>query len=412
MVLNKFFSISILIIFFSSFALAETSYTPYSEKSCENGVCILNLYSGIQFVNENNEWKTIDQAKSLKDSGYYLIVNYGKEAEDPKSLEIEDFNYTSVKLKNVDISALSKSEQPLSIKFYDEEGKEKTSQTSLITTKSSDVKKDFSLNWDFGDTIHLGNNSTIIILNSTNSGLISDTYVKNDSLDMNFAINQTLRVDDYTERQRAYFMFNLTSIPLNKVIIYANLSLHSSSASAIAISLFQVYGGFDENLVNWSSQPCGTDKSSILGNCNSTAETTVTGTTTMLFDITNLIDRAYTSNNTNVSFVITKLTQASSGYILIDSKESSTISYRPKISITYSDISIIDEACSNFTKTGFRLVMIIASLMIISFLGYFIYQNFGELTLGQAIMLFISVITSLALWQISGQNLGGICPVT
>ena len=67
--MKKIFIILFIGIFLISFVSAEKTYTTSTETTCENGICNKVLYSGINFVEEDGQWKKIADAKSLKDKG-------------------------------------------------------------------------------------------------------------------------------------------------------------------------------------------------------------------------------------------------------------------------------------------------------------------------------------------------------
>ena len=71
-------------------------YTSGTDTTCDNGVCTKTLYSGVRNVYEDNQWKKIEDAKSLVGSGITPIV-----LEDDKDFPVEviDYNYTSIKVK-------------------------------------------------------------------------------------------------------------------------------------------------------------------------------------------------------------------------------------------------------------------------------------------------------------------------
>jgi len=78
-------------------------------------------------------------------------------------------------------------------------------------------------------------------------------------------------------------------------------------------------------------------------------------------------------------------------------------------SLTSNELEI-DYSCNNFTRTGFNLVMIIASVMLIFYLVTNITME--GVTLGKIVVIFINLIVILTLWLASGQSLGGLCPVS
>lgn len=71
-----------------------------------------------------------------------------------------------------------------------------------------------------------------------------------------------------------------------------------------------------------------------------------------------------------------------------------------------------NEPCSTFTRTGFALILIIASIMIISYLAYSVYEDGWEtLTWQKVLWMSVVVIVCVIMWQASAQNLGGTCQV-
>lgn len=77
----------------------------------------------------------------------------------------------------------------------------------------------------------------------------------------------------------------------------------------------------------------------------------------------------------------------------------------------YSLITTQPIDCSNMTRAGFNLVMIFASLILLSFVSYFVWNGYknGNITVGSMITLFITIIICIALWIASGQSLGSSC---
>ena len=107
----KMITLLLLILFFvlfSSIALADdfietyddpynqsyAVYTQSTETHCINGTCSLVLYSGTRFVEEDNEWKRIEKAKSLKNVWKKVYLE-----KDPDfDIEIVKLNYTDIEL--------------------------------------------------------------------------------------------------------------------------------------------------------------------------------------------------------------------------------------------------------------------------------------------------------------------------
>lgn len=88
------------------------NYTPQSKTTCIGGFCNLIAYSNIQFVKEDNKWKDVKDAKSLKNVlGKYINIKKAKEKDD--DIEVIDFNATDMY-----VCITSKNSKKKSIKTY------------------------------------------------------------------------------------------------------------------------------------------------------------------------------------------------------------------------------------------------------------------------------------------------------
>lgn len=73
----------------------------------------------------------------------------------------------------------------------------------------------------------------------------------------------------------------------------------------------------------------------------------------------------------------------------------------------------IQYGCSALTKAGYNLVMILASLLLLSFMIWTVKSSYENetLTVGKLILMFVILMVCLGLWLAAGQNLGGSCGV-
>lgn len=67
--------------------------------------------------------------------------------------------------------------------------------------------------------------------------------------------------------------------------------------------------------------------------------------------------------------------------------------------------------CNTYTRTGYRIVILIASVTMILIISVFAWKGYeqGKLSIGQLIALFMTVIVGVTLWLASSQNLGNHC---
>ena len=67
----------------------EITYTRTTDTICKDGVCNLILYSGIRNVQEDGEWKRVENARSLKDKGFNIVY---LENDSDFNIIVNDFN--------------------------------------------------------------------------------------------------------------------------------------------------------------------------------------------------------------------------------------------------------------------------------------------------------------------------------
>ena len=94
---SKFLVVFLVGIFCISIVSSATvEYTSTSTTECSFGVCTKILYSGIQNVIDDGEWKDINQVVSLKDKGVYEIKVIEDDINYP--MTVLDYNTTSITL--------------------------------------------------------------------------------------------------------------------------------------------------------------------------------------------------------------------------------------------------------------------------------------------------------------------------
>lgn len=330
--------------------LDEGIYTPSTETHCINGVCNKIIYSGTRFVNEDNQWKKIEDAKSLKNSSIRCVVD----SDGENLAECLDWNYTSITL-DLSQKSVSLTEELIPIKVYEstinEKNMDEKNMDELIM--KSEVIESFSLlskskektinNLTIGDIIHFGESSTSIILQDANTENLKDSYVYSGSPDSNYG-GSYLRF--YHSEHRNYFSFNISSLPSSSLVSDANLYLyHYSSFVKGTHKIYNIYDGWKsssdgtelaENQITWNNQPCGTgfDNSTF---CNLGYESSTTFSSAQRWYSWQIKDSVIyaKTNNVNLSLV-TKFIGASASGSQFASKEYGTTSLRPYVNITYT----------------------------------------------------------------------------
>ncbi len=243
------------------------SYAPTSETLCQDGFCTMTIYPETRFVYEEDIWKKIEEAKSLKDV-WAIKIN-----EDPNfPVKVIDYNYSSVILslsvsqnklnKNIPLKVYNKhnnSELP-----KDKDGNPINKNKIL---KINELNSYEQVTIDMSDTsesllsqeIKWGENSTEITFIDNNSINMDDTYIyEGDSTSVHGSEN-TLNIKDGSgSKKEILIRYNISQIPKEAVIDNANLNLYLSHNNLISneylnISLFNLNQSFswNEETANW-----------------------------------------------------------------------------------------------------------------------------------------------------------------
>jgi len=336
------------------------NYTPTSETHCINGKCWTALYSGVRYVYEDNTWKPIEKAKSLKSVWKKVYLE-----KDPDfDIDVVEVNYTYLELNlifnptNYTIDEL-KAKYPecgeskendikCNFKFQVKENicnktgcwKKSTKYQYKYQLKDRKLKTDMKFIYKgmpLGKEFTFGGNSTTIILREPNTENVDDSYVDSSNPDTTHGSATTLSVRS-DDTKRIYFKFNISSIPY-VTIEEATLNWHVSSgswSSSYHLGVYHVYDDtWTEETLTWNNQPCGTgfDNSS---QCNLTAEQIKT-TFESPFNVKNMLQKEVNEGDTMLSIAVRSDTASGTGYADIHSKEYTSVTDRPYLNITYSD---------------------------------------------------------------------------
>lgn len=334
----------------------ESNYTKSTETHCKDGVCNLIIHSGTKFIKEDNEWKKIEDAKSLKNDFNIIIENDGTH-----QIEIIDFNYSYIEFKfNYNESNLGEYEYEI------EEGKMKTKfkikfnetyeQEYEIEIEEEEKQSFKYYNNPFGKEFHLGENSTKITLQDADTENLGDTYVSETNPTINYGSNTNFRMGKTsTFNYIPILEFNLESIPNNKEIINSTLFVYSiaaggtgGSASNTSLSVYtNLTYTLDESAITWDTRP--TFNESIVSE-DSYPLIDVSPARWINWSVSNIISENY-NNNANATLFIVAVGERV--YVFADSKEYSTVDLRPYLEITYRveaslvTLNITDPTTSN-----------------------------------------------------------------
>ncbi len=344
----------------------ENKYTPGSETHCKDGVCNLILYSGIRFVEEDKNWKNVEDARSLKGSGVECVV----ESDGENLVECVDWNYTNIELRlSKDSVSLTSKEVP--IKIYERN----VSNYSQLILKS-EVKESFSLlsnqkdvglsNFNYGDIIHFGDKSTTIQLQDADSENLKDALVSSNTPTTNYGTSVTLRWGVYNPAvlriYRSYITFNLSQLPDNVGINESSISFKWVAGFEHDYAVHHVYDDWkndtgsnilNETQIHWNNQPCGGTSFDNDTNCNLTYEdnNNIDAGGWWTWDVTNAMIKDY--GRMNISFVGKAKVEETIGsdYGDFHSKEYAVdTTFRPYLNITYFTniyVNITDPTTAN-----------------------------------------------------------------
>jgi len=319
-------------------------YTRSSEKTCNESLCTLTLYSGAQYVFEDQQWKTIDHAKSLKNKGFYIKY---LEKDPGLNLEIIDFNYTSIQVR---LNVSDKYNQvPIRVL------KDRIEKKKKDLTFSKGENKIETFDFDIYSQLKFGDNSTTIVLQTADTENLEDSWyfatgtVKNGAdtdLDVLFgtAANRT-----------AILKYDISSIPSNQDILSANISFFitlnelDATTEGFNLSAHRVYPSYawDESTISGSIKPQpGTDFNVTASGKFRAFGGTGEPTGWQEINLTSAIQQDYADGADNSSFIIQGLDKfgapGDTDLISFASKENSNTTRRPKLTITYQEAAVFN----------------------------------------------------------------------
>ena len=340
-----------------------TSYTSSLDKVCNNVdgkiVCTNTLYSGIRNVYEDDEWKRVENARSLVGSGIVPVI---LENDKDFPVEVVDYNYTSIKV-NLNPKGFNIFVKDVPVRVWevkDEDSKVGDFKNTYEKVVDEDISywllnQQETKTYDFGmdSILEFGYNSTTITLTLANGGTIGDTYVAQDNPSTNYASSNELYYDASPLANNILIKFNITSIPENIIITNAVLRLRGSDnkleeGEYLNLSWYEVYNYPSYNIsgqewkqdeTNWSNSPLESTQYNTTSepNTNTTCYFGQSVSTERIIPLTNLVNKSYTNgadNFTVMSKVHLNVSGASDTCRFLSSRWG-TSSQRPKLEITY-----------------------------------------------------------------------------
>jgi len=345
-----------------------------------DGTYTTTLHSGVRFVDDKSRrfpvYNTpIENASSLKEAWNIIFL----ENDSSFLFENLDYNYTSIwgnlsfdgNWQDYPEFCYEKPTGDISCTFkLEKQWREWNEQLEDF----EELEIEFEYEWEYEDGIvtsdkkefkiegnplrkkfKFGGNSTTITLDDADSENLKDAYVEEGEPSTNKGSVTVLYAGKLTNGlRRTYITFNITSIKKDYILNKATLDLYNYGGGYgfPNISIHHVYNDWkngtttnnilEENELNWNNQPCGVlfDNNT---NCNLTIEDIVNGTGANVkwwnFSVLNILN---SETGNNVTFALTNWSAEGNAYIKPYSKEYSTTSQRPKLTITYTPYIDID----------------------------------------------------------------------
>jgi hypothetical protein len=137
-----------------------------------------------------------------------------------------------------------------------------------------------------------------------------------------------------TNKLRAYFQFDLSSVPMNAVVVEAKLKIYqwlTYGTENFLIGIYPVTDSWDENTITWNLQPASSST------WEATAEVVVGTTTWQSLDIDGLVQSWIDGSITNDGLVLkdTNEVTANSQMLFYTSDYSVNVNFRPKLEMDY-----------------------------------------------------------------------------
>ena len=347
---------------FGEEASGVTTYTESSKTICNKGQCNLVLYSGVKYIYEDKVWKDRNEAKSFKNSGINCVVDF----DGSNKANCIDWNETSRTIEfsttqNLDLASANIPLRKYTLEYNktlnDFERKYVSEfETSLAFDKIED-KQTLVLKANSDELLEFGQHSTTITLQEADTENLADSLVMENEPTHHYGSNEGVQVYALAGQEgRAYFKFDILTLPPDVNIENATLYLHMIAVGTAGNREHRVYHVLDQlwadgvsgpgkvyPLLTWTSQPCGQTFLNS-SSCNLTAMSSNIVPADNLkwhaFDAIDGLKTSYNNGYDNYSIAIRDINQdESSNYMrYFGSKEyTGDVTKRPILNITYSE---------------------------------------------------------------------------
>lgn len=329
---------------------------------------LVTIYSYDAFVYTNGRWYTRETAPSLLNSSYICQVDSDKvhivkcldfnwstrtlELDLNNSLieEAVSLNPNDVKMQKEEYTIakkVDKSKIDIKMESISNVGDKKIDKKSTEDLSKGKIIKIIQVN-STKDIIHIGENSTLIQMNSSNTENIGDTQINAFAPNNNYEAVSSVGLSK-SDDIMYLVMYNITSIPAGSIINDASLGIYFGSISNADgnISAYHITGAYLPTTVTYNTKPT----------YNSTAMSTKaipeTGDNTRYtWNVTYAISKCFSSsqNNCSIGLNVSNFSNINANLV---TKEGAA-DQRPWLTITYGTNNpptlVLDLNFTNFTS--------------------------------------------------------------
>ena len=321
------------------------------KQTCTDKTCTLTSYNGLRNVYEDNIWKPLEQAKSLK---LVSDVTCNIESDSIHLISCIDYNFTSITIQ-VSVNACKNTScNSIPIKVFRNTLQNDTEL--IVSTEVVSLRQDLNFKdrfdiqtltipMKYGDTLHFGKTSSTLTLDVADEEVVEDSSIHEGSPTTAWGGLTLLWLSNITADNRyGLLRFNKSALPGGVTIenavlsIYINTNRLDSAGEGWNISSHHIYDSYDwhESTVTWNTGPTPSDY-----NTTKTDDLYFYGGAgnPMFRQHWDVTDSVQAEASDNISFYLLAhdvFGSPASDWLIVDSKESATPSNRPYLNITYS----------------------------------------------------------------------------
>lgn len=178
-----FFLMVLSSLMFSNLVLAD--FNEDCSVYCNDGICNKIIGQTYYVLDNDGVCKPYFEANSLMNSNIKAIVK----SDGINEVKIIDYNFTSI-IAEISTKELDKN---IPIKTYSDEIELPEKEFIIDSSKNNVVK----IPYVFGETIHIGKDSTTIILQRTNNMILEDSYIDSFESNTNYDSENSIKIHSY-----------------------------------------------------------------------------------------------------------------------------------------------------------------------------------------------------------------------